>query len=119
MTLQGRATRLTVFIKESDQWHHRPLYTEIVHRAHTSGLAGASVFHGIEGFGKSSHVHTSRILSLSEDLPVSVVIVDVEEKIQAFLAEIDDLVTEGIVLTDEVNVVKHVTRAARQGETDT
>jgi len=70
MTLRGSATRLTILIKESDQWHHRPLYTEIVHRAHESGLAGASVFRGIEGYGKDSRIHTSRILSLSEDLPV-------------------------------------------------
>jgi PII-like signaling protein len=110
MTLRGRATRLTVLIKESDQWHHKPLYNEIVHRAHRAGLAGASVFRGIEGYGKSSHIHTTRILSLSEDLPTSVVIVDTEEKIRGFLRELDELVTEGLVILDEVEVVKHVSR---------
>jgi PII-like signaling protein len=110
MILQGRATRLTIFIKESDQWHRKPVYTEIVHRAHKSGLAGASVFRGIEGYGKSSHIHTQRILSLSEDLPCSIVIVDTDEKIQAFLPELDELVTEGLVMLDPVEVVKYVSR---------
>jgi PII-like signaling protein len=111
MTLQGFATRLTVFIKEDDQWHHRPLYTEIVHRAHKAGLAGASVFRGIEGYGKSQHIHTSRILSLSEDLPCAVIIVDTEEKIREFLPVVDELVTEGLVMVDGVEVVKYVSRA--------
>jgi PII-like signaling protein len=110
MPLRGEATRLTIFVKESDQWHHRPVYTEIVHRAHQAGLAGASVFRGIEGFGKSSHIHTTRILSLSEDLPAAVIIVDVEEKIRAFLPEVDELVTEGLVMVDQVEVIKYVSR---------
>lgn len=63
--LVGRARRLTVLIGENDRWHHRPLYDEIVQRARRAGLAGASVFRGIEGFGASSAIHTSRILSLS------------------------------------------------------
>lgn len=111
MTLQGPATRLTIFIKESDQWHRRPLYTEIVHRAHKGGLAGASVFRGIEGYGRSSHIHTARILSLSEDLPCSIVIVDTDEKVRAFLPEIDELVTEGLVMLDSVEVVKYASRS--------
>jgi PII-like signaling protein len=111
MTLQGSATRLTIFVKESDTWHHKPLYTEIVHRAHRAGLAGASVFHGIEGYGKSSRIHTSRILSLTEDLPVLIVIVDHEASVQAFLPQLDELVTEGLVMVDPVDVVKYVSRA--------
>lgn len=108
MTLRGPATRLTVLVKESAQWHRRPVYTEVVHRAHQAGLAGASVFRGIEGFGKSSHIHTTRILSLSEDLPASIVIVDTDERIRAFLPELDELVTEGLVMIDEVEVIKYV-----------
>jgi PII-like signaling protein len=110
MTLRGPATRLTVLISESDQWHHRPVYTEIVHRAHQAGLAGASVFRGIEGYGKSSHIHTTRILSLSEDLPASVVIVDTDERIRAFLPQIDELVSEGLVMIEVVEVVRYVGR---------
>jgi len=81
-----------------------------VHRAHRAGLAGASVFRGLEGFGASNHIHTSRILSLSEDLPIAVVIVDAAERIRAFLPELDALVTEGLVTLDEVDVVRYVGR---------
>ncbi|SPF07305.1 DUF190 domain-containing protein [Streptomyces sp. MA5143a] len=103
--LTGPALRLTVLIGEQDTWHHRPLYSEIVHRAHTAGLAGASVFRGIEGFGASSIVHTSRLLSLSEELPVAVVVVDTEERVRAFLPELADLVPDGLVTLDACEVV--------------
>ncbi|MFE1287339.1 DUF190 domain-containing protein [Streptomyces sp. NPDC058751] len=106
----GRALRLTVLIGENDTWHHKPLYAEIVHRAHAAGLAGASVFRGIEGFGASSLVHTSRLLSLSEDLPVAVVVVDTEERVRAFLPQLDELVTEGTVVLDPCEVIRHTGR---------
>lgn len=107
MKLEGPATRLTVFIGEADQHHHRPLSTEIVHRAHAAGLAGATVMRGIEGYGRSSRVHTSRMISLSGDLPIAVVIVDAPERIEAFLPELDELITEGLVIRDEVHVVSY------------
>jgi PII-like signaling protein len=110
MTLQGPATRLTIMLGESDQTHHHPAYTEIVHRAHRAGLAGASVFRGIEGFGKSHHIHTTRLLSLSEDLPVAVVIVDADERIRAFLPELDDLQVEGLVILEPVEVIRYAGR---------
>lgn len=112
--LTGTALRLTVFVGESDTWHRRPLSTEIVHRAHRSGLAGASVFRGIEGFGASSRVHTTRLLSLSEDLPIAVVIVDTAEKIRAFLPQLDELVGEGLVILDEVEVIRYIGREVRR-----
>jgi uncharacterized protein len=108
--IDGPALRLTIFIGESDRWHHRPLYTEIVHRAHSAGLAGASVLRGIEGYGASSRIHTNRLLSLSEDLPIVVVIVDAEERVRAFLPQLDELVTEGLVTLDPVEVVRYVGR---------
>ncbi|MGW4564972.1 DUF190 domain-containing protein [Streptomyces sp. NPDC004561] len=111
-SLTGRALRLTVYIGEDDTWHHKPLYSEIVHRAHAAGLAGASVFRGIEGFGASSRIHTSRLLSLSEDLPVAVVVVDTEERVRAFLPQLDELVGEGLVTLEECEVVRYVGRTA-------
>jgi PII-like signaling protein len=110
MKLSGAALRLSIFVGQDDRWHHKPLFTEIVHRAHRAGLAGASVLHGIEGYGASSRIHTSRLLSLSEDLPVLVIIVDAEEKIRAFLPQLDELVSEGLVIVDPVEVIRYVGR---------
>jgi PII-like signaling protein len=110
MKLQGPAVRLTIFVGEDDIWHHKPLYTEIVHRAHRTGLAGASVLRGIEGYGASSRIHTTRLLSLSEDLPIAIVIVDAEDKVRAFLPQLDELVTEGLVIIDPVEVIRYVGR---------
>ncbi|MFI7412959.1 DUF190 domain-containing protein [Streptomyces sp. NPDC049627] len=117
--LTGRALRVTVFIGENDTWHHKPLYAEIVHRAHAAGLAGASVFRGIEGFGASSLIHTSRLLSLSEDLPVAVVIVDTEERVRGFLPQLDELVTEGLVILDDCEVIRYVGRDDSPRTSDT
>jgi PII-like signaling protein len=106
--LQGAARRITIFIGESDRYHHKPLYAEIVHRAHQRGLAGASVFRGIEGFGAASRIHTSRLLSLSEDLPLAIIIVESAERTDAFLDEIADLVTGGLVMVDDVYVHTYI-----------
>ncbi|WP_329496902.1 DUF190 domain-containing protein [Kitasatospora herbaricolor] len=103
--LEGAALRLTVVVGEYDTWHHRPLYSEIVHRAHAAGLAGASVFRGVEGFGASSLIHTSRLLSLGEDLPVAVVMVDTEERVRAFLPELAELSPEGLVTLERCEVL--------------
>ena len=110
MRLAGQALRLSIFIGEDDTWHHKPLYHEIVRRAHHAGLAGASVLRGVEGYGASSLIHTTRLLSLSEDLPVVVIIVDTEERVRAFLPELDELVEEGMVVIDQVEVVRYSTK---------
>ena len=108
--LTGPALRLTVYIGESDTWHRKPLYTEIVHRARKAGLAGATVFRGVEGYGASSTIHTTRLLSLSEDLPVAVVVIDTPERIHAFLPQVDELITEGLLTLDETTVVRQAGR---------
>ena len=110
MRLEGAHKRLTIFVGESDRHGHTPLATEIVQRAHATGLAGVSVFRGVEGYGASNHIHTTRILSLSDDLPMAVVIVDSEDRIRAFLGELDELITEGLVILDDVDVIKYVGR---------
>jgi hypothetical protein len=114
--LQGPARRLTIVVGEDDTWHGKPLYSEIVHRAHAAGLAGASVFRGIEGFGASNHIHTTRILSLSDDLPVAVVVVDTAQKVEAFVGEIEPLVEEGLITLSDVEVVRYVGRRVAGGE---
>ena len=108
MKLEGRQQRLTIYIGESDRHGHTPLATEIVQRAHAAGLAGASVFRGVEGYGASNHIHTTRILSLSDDLPMAIVIVDSHDAIAAFLPELDELITEGLVVVEDIDVVKYV-----------
>jgi PII-like signaling protein len=117
--LQGPAQRLTVIVGESDTVGHHPLYTEIVHRAHTAGLVGASVFRGIEGFGASSLIHTSRLLSLSEDLPIAVVIIDTAPRVRAFLPQLDDIVTEGLVTLEDCEVIRYAGRGDDPGTADT
>jgi hypothetical protein len=110
MKAEAPALRLTIFVGDTDRWQHKPLYTEIVHRAHTAGLAGASVLRGVEGYGASNHIHTTRLLSLSADLPVAVIIVDAEERIRAFLPQLDELISEGLVIVDPVEVIRYVGR---------
>jgi PII-like signaling protein len=107
MRLSGYALRVTIFVGEDDRWQHKPLYHEIVTRARTAGLAGATVLRGCEGYGASSLIHTTRLLSLSEDLPIVVIIVDTEEKVRAFLPRLDELVTEGMVILDQVEVLRY------------
>lgn len=117
MRLHGPACRLTVFVGEADCFHHRPLYAEIVHRAHQAGLAGTTVLRGIEGYGASTHIHTTRILSLTEDLPLVIVIVDDADRVRAFLPQLDEIVEEGLVMIDEVEVIKYVGRKHEKAAT--
>jgi hypothetical protein len=108
MTLQRRTgRRLTVIVSESDSHEHRPLATEIVHRAHAAGLPGASVFRGIEGFGASRSIHTTRILSLSAELPICVVIVGEPEVVDDFVPQIAPLLAKGLLTVDDVEIVHH------------
>jgi PII-like signaling protein len=111
MRLAGRALRLTVFVGEDDTWHHKPICHEIVHRAHKSGLAGATVLRSVEGYGAGSAIHTTRLLSLAEDLAAVIIIVDAADLIRAFLPQLDELVDEGMVILDEVEVIRYVGRS--------
>jgi uncharacterized protein len=98
------ATRLSVFVGARDSWHHRPLYSEIVHRAHRFGLAGATVLRGVEGFGVTSQIHTTHLLGARDDVPLVVIIVDTEDRIRAFLPRLDEF--DGVcAVLDTVEVV--------------
>lgn len=108
MALEGAATRLTIFVGDDDRWQHKSLAREIVDRAHGMGLAGASVLRGVEGFGVNSLIHTTRLVSMAEGLPMVIVIIDTEEKIRTFLPELDEVIGEGLVVIDPVEVVGYV-----------
>jgi PII-like signaling protein len=107
---------LRIYIGESDHAEHRPLYEVIVLKAREAGLAGATVLRGAMGFGASSHLHTAKILRLSIDLPLIVEIVDSEEKINAFLPQVRDLIRGGLVTVEKVRVV-HYDDGGAQPET--
>jgi PII-like signaling protein len=109
MRIEGEGKLLRIFIGESDTWHGKPLYEAIVARAREQGLAGATVIRGIEGFGAHSRVHTSRILRLSEDLPIVVEIVDTAERIERVLPLLDEMVHEGMVTLERVEVIAYRT----------
>ena len=98
---------LRIFIGESDRWHHQPLYEAIVLKARELGLAGATVLRGPMGFGANSHLHTAKILRLSVDLPMIIEIVDAKEKIDELMPHIDEMVQEGLVTLEKVQVIKY------------
>ena len=98
---------LRIFVGESDRWHHRPLYEAIVLKARELGLAGATVLRGPMGFGANSHLHTAKILRLSLDLPMVIEIVDTEEKIRLLLPALDEMVLDGLVTLEDVQVLKY------------
>jgi len=105
MRLPSEALLLRVFIGESDKFDGRPLYEVIVEAARKRGMAGATVSRGFLGFGANSRIHTSKVLRLSEDLPVIVEIIDAEDKIDAFLPELDKMVGEGLVTIEKVRII--------------
>ena len=100
----GEATQLTVYTGDSLRHEGKRLYRAIVELLHAEGIAGATVLHGIEGYGGDKRIHTARILDLSRDLPVVVIAVDRPEKIEAMLPKLDEMVNEGLVTTHPVRV---------------
>jgi len=107
MHLPEEAVLLRIFIGESDRWKHQPLYEVIVMKARELHLAGATVLRGPMGFGKSSHLHTAKILRLSMDLPIVIEIVDTEEKINAFLPVFDEMMGGGLVTLEKAKVIRY------------
>ncbi len=118
MTLPHEAVLLRIFIGESDRWEHKPLYEAIVLKARELHLAGATVLRGPMSFGKSSRLHTAKILCLSMDLPLVIEIVDSEEKIQAFLPVLDKMMGGGLVTLETVRVIEYRGGGEREGGRD-
>ena len=107
MHLPHEAMLLRIFLGESDRWEHQPLYEALVLKARELHLAGATVLRGPMGFGKSSRLHTAKILQLSMDLPLVIEIVDAEEKIRTFLPVLDTMMQGGLVTLEKVNVIDY------------
>jgi hypothetical protein len=107
MQIPQDAVSLRIFIGESDRSDHKPLYEAIVLKAREMHLAGATVLRGPMGFGKSSRLHTSKIIRLSMDLPLVIEIVDSEEKINAFLPVLDEMMGGGLVTLEKVKVIHY------------
>ena len=117
MKLEGSAILVRIYIGESDQHDGRPLYQAIVARLRELGIAGATVLRGIEGFGAHAHLHTTRLLRLSEDLPVLIEVVDSEGRINAVLPELDRMVKDGLITMEKVQVIAY--RAGDPGRVPT
>jgi len=115
MQIPHEAVLLRIFMGESDRWEHKPLYEAIVLKARELHLAGATVLRGPMGFGKSSRLHTAKILRLSMDLPLVIEIVDAEEKINEFLPVLDGMIGGGLVTLEKVKVIEY--RAGPDKET--
>src|SRR3989304_4845800 len=107
MKIPAEGKLLRVFIGEADRWQGKPLYEEIVYLARKKGMAGATVIKGFMGFGCKSHMHTAKLLRLSEDLPIVIEIVDSEEKINQFLPHLDEMVREGLITLEKAHVLMY------------
>jgi len=118
MTLPPEAELLRIFIGESDKHHGRPLYEAIVDEARRRHMAGATVLHGVLGFGAHSRLHKAGILRLSEDLPVVIEIVDATDRIEALLPFLDEVMQEGMVTREKVQIIAYRDGHREEGEAE-
>ncbi len=107
MRIPAEGQLLRIFIGEKDKWQGKPLYQAIIQSAKKEGMAGATALKGFIGFGCKSHMHTAKLLRLSEDLPIVIEMVDSEEKINQFLPQLNEMVQEGLVTIEKANVVMY------------
>ena len=112
--LDGQQTLVRIFIGDADTWHHQPLYRALLERLRREGFAGATLLHGVAGFGAASVIHTSRIVDLSADLPVVIEVVDDDEHVQKLLPILDEMITGGALVTlEKVHVVRYAAAPTR------
>ena len=112
MQLPADGMLLRIFIGESDHYHGKPLYEQIVLKARELRLAGATVTRGVMGFGADSHLHSAKILRLSEDLPMIIELVDSEDNLNKLLPFLDETVQEGLITLEKVRVIKYRSKGA-------
>jgi len=106
MKIEVDARLVTVYVNSTDQWHGRPLYSAVVQLCRDRGVAGATVVRCVEGYGASRRLHTTRVLELSENLPVRVEIVDIPERVDPLLAELGGMIGEGLVTVQNVHILR-------------
>ena len=116
MRISGEAKLVRIFIGEGDRWHGVPLYEAIVRKVREMGLAGATVIRGVEGFGANSRIHTAKILRLSEDLPVLIEIVDKEDRIASIIPVLDEMIGEGLITMERVEIIKYTHEKKKSGD---
>jgi uncharacterized protein len=108
MKLEGHARMLRIHFGENDKWQGQPLYRAIVEKCRELDMAGATVLRGVEGYGASTLIHRSHLLSFSSDAPLMVAVIDTDEQIQKLLPALDEMVSEGLVAISEVEVLKYI-----------
>jgi PII-like signaling protein len=107
MRIDGPALLARIYIGEADHHDGRPLYQAIVEHLRARGIAGVTVLRGIEGYGAKSHLHTTRILRLSEDLPILIEVVDQEDRLRAILPDLDAMVPDGLITLEKIEVLAY------------
>jgi PII-like signaling protein len=108
MKIEVQAKMVTIFLNSTDQWHGRPLYSAIVQLCQKQGIAGATVVRCVEGYGSSRHLHSTRLLELSENLPVRIEIVDLPERVEPLLAALGAMIGEGLVTVSDVQIMRYL-----------
>ncbi|MBV9125862.1 MAG: DUF190 domain-containing protein [Planctomycetes bacterium] len=106
MKIEVNAKLVAIFVNSTDQWHGRPLYSAIVQLCKDKGLAGATVSRCVEGYGASGTLHTTRLLELSENLPVRIEVIDLPERIEPWLAALEGMIGEGLVVISDVHILR-------------
>jgi PII-like signaling protein len=104
----GKAKLMRIYIGENDKWHDKPLYQALVESLRANDIAGVTVYQGILGYGANRRIHQQRTMTLSHDRPILLSIVDTEEKLRAFAPVLDDMVTQGLVVLSDVDIVKYM-----------
>ena len=108
MKIEDNAKLVTIYVNSTDQWHGRPLYAAILQLCQQQGIAGATVVRAVEGYGAGRQLHTTRLLELSEDLPVHIQIIDIPDRINPLLAALDSMIREGLVTVSDVKIIKYL-----------